>query len=444
MTKVTLAVLEQRLITLKSTAPKGDDEAHEARIKELENQYQVLEQKIRDRTMGGTHKIRSLEKQMKVREEQNRAQAEERRALEKAKAEEKRKSRGRFQNRRYGNQRQNNREEKASSGNTSNNLGRFSFVPQKKAEVKENVTKAMKKNRKKHEARKRLRQTQARILGLEEKFSRSPSQRLANQIEALNQVIRERENRSMNDKLHYLKSKEPHQLTSKESTQLETLQATLKSRDALEEVNTDKREKSKKKKKTKVVTQETCPSKYKVKKLKRRLKLLQAEKETLKEKHFKQPTDETKKNLDVNEAKTKALQKALTPALEERAQFFGHSTASSDKTDNNDKKKRKRRSKLTASELEEIRKTVEQEEEEDDTEEDQVDEVNHYGKNRMSHLRWNLKKLISKRDIVEAKQLKNVTGRREKKLNELEKAIQEATTSIEKTRELRKEYFSNQ
>lgn len=294
MTKVTLAVLEQRICCLKSTA---QTEETQAEIKDLENQYQALEHKIQLRMMGGLEKIQSINRQMKAKQAQLRAQNQ---AKSKQEEEDKRRGgRGRF-------------DKKEKKENTQS-----SGVPEKKENPKAFLTKCMKKNQKKHEARKRAKQVKARVLGLEEKFAREPSQRLANQIESLNKKVVERENRSMNDSLHNLKSLNPLELNSFQVKKLETLEKTLSERDALEEHQTQEPKKKK-------IQLGEVPNKYKVKKLKNRLKRLQVDKESLKEKHFKQPTAETKNAIEANDAKTQAIQSALDMALEKRAQFFSH------------------------------------------------------------------------------------------------------------------------
>lgn len=78
----------------------------------------------------------------------------------------------------------------------------------------------------------------------------------------------------------------------------------------------------------------------------------------------------------------------------------------------------------------------------EDENDDEVEEVNHFGKNRLNHLKRNLRMLVAKRDKLAAKQLENVTHHRELRLGRLENSIQEAEASLEKTRELRNQHFS--
>lgn len=310
MTKVTLAVLEQRICDLKRTAPT---EETQAKLKDLENQYQVLEHKVKLRMIGGLEKIQSINQQREAKQVQNQVKPEPE------------------ENNRHGRRGRFDKKEKKENTQTSG-------VPEKKENLNGFLTKCMKKNQKKHQAQKRAQQVKARIIGLEEKFAREPSQRLANQIESLNKQVTERENRSMNDSLHNLKSRNPLELNLTQVNKLKTLEKTLQERDALEEHKTQEPKKKK-------IHIGEVPSKYKVKKLKNCLKKLQAHKESLKEKYFKQPTIETKKAIEVNDAKTQEIQSALDIVLEKRAQFFGHLN----KPSNN--KKKQVRFNLKASEL---------------------------------------------------------------------------------------------
>ncbi len=162
---------------------------------------------------------------------------------------------------------------------------------------------------------------------------------------------------------------------------------------------------------------------------------MKREKELLKERYFKLPSTEVKTLIEENESKTQAYLNTLNTVLQQRATYFKHSFKPSTILD--DMKPLQKLKKVNFNQDVNIHKLSDE-----DTNLPDVVEVNHYGKNRLGNLKRSLRKLKTKFNYLEAKQLRNYTGLREKQLIELENLIKETEVSLDKTRELRNDYFT--
>jgi hypothetical protein len=411
MTKLNLAVLEQRLMTLKSTAKPDEDTLKE--IETLEKQYRDIESHVKMEKEGGLASLNSANSQykhrlseLKVPESESKDVNDDEYGNRSKKYKIDKNGKKRFINKK--------KKVKVQTVNTPIKQTKMSFTYQ-----------AM-RNRRKHASRQRTKQLKSQIQTLDEKFARNPSQELANKIEYFNSLSTERQNRSILDSYSEYKSRDQNALNYLQKKKLSKLEDQIKQRNiSLDNLVNDEKNQS----------TLTVPNKYKVKKLKKKLGFLKREKELLKERYFKLPSTEVKTLIEENESKTQAYLNTLNTVLQQRATYFKHSFKPSTILD--DMKPLQKLNKVNFNQDVNIHKLSDE-----DTNLPDVVEVNHYGKNRLVNLKRSLRKLKTKFNYLEAKQLRNYTGLREKQLIELENLIKETEVSLDKTRELRNDYFT--
>lgn len=407
MTKLSLAVLEQRLMTLKSTANQDDETQQE--IEKLEAQYRDIEYRVKTEREGGLASLNSANTQysrriseLKVPESPSKNEDED-----------------------YSNRSKKYKIDKDGKKRFINKKKKKVIIQVTPSQVKQNkmsFTYSAMRNRRKHTSRQRTKQLKSQVSLLDEKFARNPSQELANKIEYLNELSTERENRSILDSYNEYKSRDPNQLTFLQKKKLSKLETKVKEHNLLDENNHTEE------------TKINVPDKHKVKKLKKKLGFLTKEKQLLKERYFKLPSQELKTLIEENESKTQAYLTRLNDVLKLRATYFKHTFKPSTILDENKPPQQMKKVKFN--------QNVNVLQTDDEHYHPEVVEVNHYGKNRLSNLKRSVRKLKAKLNYLEAKQLFNYTGLREKQIIELDNLLRETELSLAKTRELRNAHFS--
>ncbi len=212
MTKLNLAVLEQRLMTLKSTAKPDEDTLKE--IETLEKQYRDIESHVKMEKEGGLASLNSANSQykhrlseLKVPESESKDVNDDEYGNRSKKYKIDKNGKKRFINKK--------KKVKVQTVNTPIKQTKMSFTYQ-----------AM-RNRRKHASRQRTKQLKSQIQTLDEKFARNPSHELANKIEYFNSLSTERQNRSILDSYSEYKSRDQNALNYLQKKKLSNLKTKL-------------------------------------------------------------------------------------------------------------------------------------------------------------------------------------------------------------------------